>query len=103
MNKTEIFDKLDLSIENISELVAGDKSKGKELIEQLSNEYFKYKEEIQAKSQELEKLNNYIVKLRIGISRVMGHLHIDTPLAIIESNSLIVITTKDITRETNIL
>ncbi len=99
----EFDEYLDLSYSGISGLLQGDKEKGKNFLIRVCNDYIQAKKVLEEKQHELLILQQDVSETRAGIDRTLKHLKINTPLALIIEESLIVISDKDVTIEKNVL
>ena len=93
----------DLSFSGLSNLIQGDTKIGKDAMIELSKRYISMKDEILAAEKKLQNLKNEHATLYGGVGRIMEHLKISFPLAIIIDKGLIVISEKTISVETNVL
>jgi hypothetical protein len=94
---------MDFSYSGITERLQGDKAEGKKLLIALSQEYVDYKERIAAQEQILMNMRANKGGIKIGIDNILKHLQLKTPLAITLDKEIIVITSEDVTFETNVL
>lgn len=93
----------DLSYSGLTDLIQGDKEKGRKALIELTNDYIETKADIEAKEKKLSTLKQDNDAIYGGIQKVMKHLKLQYPLAIKVDAGIIVISEKAVSIETNVL
>jgi|JI7StandDraft_1071085.scaffolds.fasta_scaffold702855_1 5'-3' exonuclease len=94
---------MDCSYSGLVKKIQGDKSIGKEILIELSEEIIDYEKRIFEMQDNLKKMQSNQKNLRAGIDNAMKHLQIKTPLSIKIDNGIIVISDVSVTLQSNVL
>lgn len=94
---------MDCSYSELVEKIQGDKSIGKDVLIELSEEIIDYSAKIIEMQDAIKKMQTNQNYLRSGINNTMKHLELKTPLSIKIDKGIIVISDSTVTIETNVL